>query len=1029
MAKNIEDLYGLSPIQQGLLYEQLHQPASGVYVEQLSITFAGAMRPDLFGQAWQAVVDRHPILRTSFHWNDKGEPLQVVHRSVSLPLDLQDWRDLPADEQERRYQAWLVEERLQGFDLTAVPLMRVSLIRRDENTWTFAWRFSHLLMDGWSFGLAIVDFFACYRALYRGEEPGLPEAVPYRNYVGWWHGRTTTTEEKFWREELEGFEPVAPLGFAPDPVEIGMMGVHDYVHITLGDLADELQVLAKQHQLTLPTITQAAWILLHSRHLGTDDLVTGVTIAHRPPDLPGAGGILGPMIVTLPVRAKLDPAERLSDWLRRFQAEQAVMREQWSLPLVEIQRLADVPMPLLQTTVSYENVPMPQFQLDDVNLSLVDAVYDGRTHYPITMVIMPGDDMPLRIMHDLRHFGRDAGRTVAAQLRALLEQMVRHPDTRIGDFDPRPQEEIATFAAHVAEPLVPVPQGTLQDRFTQWVQRQPTAIAVRCGDVSMTYWRLDQTANGIAHLLRARGIGAGSLVGLCVERSADLVVAVLAVLKAGAAYVPLDPEYPPERLRYLADDADLPLVLASGAVAEVASALGRPVLRLDDRTLWPEASAPPAVDTTGDDLAYVLYTSGSTGQPKGARVTHRGVLSLLAAAQETFGFGPEDVWTLCHSYAFDYTVWEMWGALAHGGAVVVVPPGLARDPLALQDLVATEGVTVLSQTPAAFEQFAPRDDLALRYVFLGADRLDPRTLKPWAERDVTLVNLYGLTETSVVSTFHRIGRDEIERGDGASVIGSPLPNQRLYLLDPSGKPVPIGVPGEIHVSGPAVGLGYHGRDELTGQRFLPDPFVPGETMYRTGDLARRHPDGELEYLGRADGQVKVRGFRIEPGEIESELRAHPNVLSACVIVRSGALMAYVVPDGSRVPEAELYVHLRERLPAHMVPAAVGWIDAVPMTPNGKIDHAALPDLRVAGQAEQKVAPRTDLERRVADVVAAQLELEDVGVLTDLGQLGLHSVLAMRLSAALKAMFGADVPVSLLLVNPTVERIAQAVAGD
>lgn len=1029
MAKNIEDLYGLSPIQQGLLYEQLHQPASGVYVEQLSITFAGAMRPEEFGRAWQAVVDRHPILRTTFHWNDGGEPLQVVHRNVTLPLDLQDWRGQPADEQERRYQEWLVEERLQGFDLTAAPLMRVSLIRRDEQTWTFAWRFSHLLMDGWSFGLAIMDFFACYRALYRGEEPALPDAVPYRAYVGWWQGRTTTTEEKFWREELAGFAPVAPLGFAPDPVAVGKMGVHDYVHITLGDLADDLQALAKKHQLTLPTITQAAWIVLLGRHLGTDDLVTGVTIAHRPPDLAGSGGILGPMIVTLPVRTRLDQTERLSEWLRRFQAEQAVMREHWSLPLVEIQRLADVPMPLLQTTVSYENVPMPDLQLDDVELSLVDAVYDGRTHYPITMVIMPGDDMPLRIMYDLRHYGREAGRTVATQLRAMLEQMVRDPDARIGDLDPRPEQEITAFAAHVGAPLVSVPPGTLQDRFTHWVQRQPTAVAVRCGDVSMTYWQLDQTANGIAHLLRARGIGAGSLVGLCVERSADLAVAVLAVLKVGAAYVPLDPEYPTERLRYLADDADLPLVLASGAVAGVASELGRPVLRLDDETLAPEAAPPPMVDITGDDLAYVLYTSGSTGQPKGARVTHRGVLSLLAAAHDTFGFRSDDVWTLCHSYAFDYTVWEMWGALAHGGRLVVVPPGLARDPLALQDLVARESVTVFSQTPAAFEQFSPREDLALRYVFLGADRLDPRTLKPWADRDVTLVNLYGLTEASVVSTFHLIGQDEIERGDGASVIGSALPNQRLYLLDEKGRPVATGVPGEIHVSGPAIGLGYHGRDELTAERFVPDPFVPGATMYRTGDLARRRPDGELEYLGRADGQVKVRGFRIEPGEIESELRAHPSVLSACVVVRSGALVAYVVPDGERVPEAELYLHLRERLPAHMVPAAVGWIGAVPMTPNGKIDHAALPDLRIADQTAPKVAPRTDLEREVADLVAAQLELEELGVLDDLGQLGLHSVLAMRLSANLKLTFGADVPVSLLLVNPTVERIAQAVAGE
>ncbi|WP_199489221.1 non-ribosomal peptide synthetase [Micromonospora craniellae] len=1041
MSRNIEDIYGLSPSQHGLLYEQLRSPGTGVYIEQLTITLDGPVDPVLFQRAWQLVVARHSILRTSFHWRDADTPLQVVHRTAELAVDVLDWRDVPAEDQDRRYRSWLARERAEGFPLTNAPLMRATLIRRGDHRWTFAWRFSHLLMDGWSFGLGIQDFFACYRALHRAATPMPAPAVPYREYVAWWQRQKPEQAEKFWRDELAGYVPPVPLGWAPDPIA-PQMGVHDFVHVTLGPLARDLHALARSHQLTLPTITQAAWVLLLSRHLGTQETVTGVTIAHRPPDLGGAAGILGPMIVTLPVRTVIDPDRPVGEWLREFQTRQAALREHADLPLAEIQRAAGLPaeVPLLETTVSYENVPMPDLRLDEAGLELTDAVYDGRTHYPITMVIMPGEDMPLRVMFDLRRYGRDAGKRIAAQLGSLLADMVARPQARLGDLDARTPGERDTFTARIATEPVATPAGTLHAHIARWAAERGDAPAVVCGDTTLTYADLHHAADRLAGELRAAGVTRGDLVGLCAERSAELVAGVLGILRAGAGYIPLDPAYPAERLRYLLDDSGVEVVLGDKGLDGFA---GTTVpLTIDTR---PGATS-PRDDATGDDIAYQLYTSGSTGLPKGARITHANAIGLLAAARQEFGFDQTDVWTMCHSHAFDYTVWEMFGALVHGGTLVVAPDWIARDPGALHDLVTAHGVTVFSQTPAVFERFVAEDTvrgddpekLRLRYVFLGADRLDARTLRPWADRHpierTRLVNLYGVTETSVVSTFHPITIDEIRHG-GASVIGTALPNQRVYLLDEQGRPVPDGVPGELYVAGPAVGGGYHRRPDLTAERFRPDPFRSGDRMYRTGDLARSRPDGALEYLGRADGQLKIRGFRIEPGEVEAALRSCPGVRAALAVPRTGpagdtVLHAYAVTGDDGPDEPTLLVHLRERLPAHLIPAAIGLIAAIPTTPNGKIDQAALPPLRPASTGEPPVAPRTDTERAVAALVGELLALDTVGIRDDLTTLGLHSLLMMRLAAAVRLRHGVDLPLDKLLRGPTVERLAAAMdTGD
>ncbi|MEV3873163.1 amino acid adenylation domain-containing protein [Streptomyces sp. NPDC049906] len=1038
-SRDIEDVYELSPIQQGMLYEQLAQPGIGVYVEQLRLEFSGTLDPAHFARAWQLVVDRHPILRSTFHWRRNGTAMQVVHRTATLPLETLDWRDLDERTQEDRLEASLAAEREAGFDLTEAPLMRSTLVRRAPGRWTFSWRFSHLLMDGWSFTLAIDDFLDHYRRLCRGERPTAPPGRPYRDYLAWWRHRDSTAAQEFWREELAGYRPVEHLHLGGGEVPPGRP-VHSHVERLLTDLAPRLTALSRAEQLTLATLVQGAWFLVLGRFLGRTDLACGITMAHRPPDLVGSTDVLGPMIATLPLRRTLEPTVELRSWLREFGKHVIEASQHSAVPLTEMQTVLGTgsTVPILRSSVSYENVPMPDFDLSEVGAEMTDLVYDGRPHFPLTMVIMPGVDLPLRIVHDRRQVSDEVAERFATEVVSVLEQIVEHPERTLGELS------FPSTAEPDTAPLVEPASVCLHETFRQHAAARPDAVAVRCGDRTLTYRELDAYSDRIAAALHARHPGA-TRVGLCLPRSTDLVAAMIGVFKTGAAYVPLDPDYPPARLAETLADSAAELVLTDGASDRPLDLDGARRVTLAEAAAHPAGDGPPtAVDPEAP--AYLLYTSGSTGRPKGVPVTHRNVQSLLAAGREVFGFTAQDVWTFAHSFAFDYSVWEIWGALGNGAPLVVVDRDAGRDPHALARLVDAERVTVLSQTPSLFEHLVPElsEGTTLRKVFLGGDRLDPAVVRPWfarfADRDVELYNLYGVTEATVVSTYHRVDEEDL-RTDRPIPIGRALPNQRVHLLDAHDRPVPVGAAGQVCVAGPAVAAGYHARPELTAERFgtalTADPARPAP-LYRTGDLATRTARGELRFLGRADTQVKVRGFRVELGEIEAALREVPGVRTATVAVHGSGgtqrIVGYAVPTGPQpdpAPVSRLAEPVRDalrlRLPEHMVPVAVYWIDGIPTTPGGKVDPAALPapDVLTGGEF---VAPRTGAEELLARLLSEVLEVPRVGADDVLGELGLHSVGAMRLAARLRGEHGLHLPLADLVAARTVAELAHAVAA-
>lgn len=1050
MAKDIDDIYPLSPIQEGLMFEQLYRSGTGIYTEQLIIDFEGTLDTAVFERAWQAVVDRHPILRTSFHWQG-DRALQVVHRTVRLPLEVLDWRDVGRPEQQRRLRAWLGAERIEGFVPNRAPLMRTSVLRCDESRWTFAWRFSHLLMDGWSFGLAMQEFANCYRALARRESLLWAPPPPYRDYVRWWADQESAKDIDFWRSELAGYVPPEPLSIDGAAIADGE-ATHDFCEVALSRLAPGLRTLARTQQLTLNTIVQGAWLLLLSRYLGTTDVVCGATIAHRPPDLTHGESILGPMIVTLPVRERLPPHRALLPWLADFQIHLAVIREHARLPLVEVQRLVGYTPegPLLESSVSFENVPMPDMRLDDVGLTVTGLFYDGRPHFPITMVIMPGEEMPLRIVFDRRRFSAESAGRISDQLVAVLRQITEKPELTLSELDLGYGSSLGSEP--VEADLLTGEAATLAESFSRQVAIRPAAVAIRCDREQLTYAELGRLSDAMGHRLRAAGARPGVRVGLCLQRSISLVVAMVATFKSGAAYVPLDPTHPRNRLTDAISDADIQVVVTSSDLADrLAKFDGTVILEdceegdgvPDGATAGATASGTSAERALApSDPAYVLYTSGSTGRPKGVVVTHANVQSLLAAGRAQFDFGPDDVWTFTHSHTFDYSVWEIWGALANGAALVVVPHWTARSPGELHRLVLEEGVTILSLTPAVFEQLA---DAALehpgpatgrlRHVFLGGDRLEPAILGRWAERfgmdDPAVHNLYGVTEATVVSTSHRI-TDLEASGRSRIPIGRALRNQRVVLVDPSGRRVPDGARGEICLVGPAVARGYLGGEGLTSQGFQTAFDDTATPTYRSGDIARRLPDGSIEFLGRCDTQVKVRGYRVELGEIEAVLREHPAVRSAIATQQGQQVVAYVVPAGERVPIAALRDHAAQRLPDYMVPVSLGWLDHVPTNASGKVDLSALPlperaFLEGPGAAAF-VAPRSESELRIAALLREVLDADRIGVHDRLADLGLHSLAAMRLATRLRRDYRIDLPLRTVLESPTLATLLSALTA-
>ncbi|MFH8462582.1 non-ribosomal peptide synthase/polyketide synthase [Streptomyces sp. NPDC017991] len=1040
--RDIVDLYPLTPTQTGMVVHGLDEPGRGMYVEQITFVADGVRDPRLLAAAWQHVVDRTPVLRTTVVLNGVPAPLQAVHRTAVLPVTELDWSALTPDARDTALERLLAEDKTRGLALDRAPLLRLALIRLGPDQVRVVWTFHHVLLDGWSVFHVLADVMAAHAALVRGEEPRLPDRRPFGDYAAWLAARETAPAEEHWRSALTELTAPTPLPYDRRPAQSSAARSDTWLSQWLDtEETKRLEDFARRNRLTLNTVAQGAWALLLSRWSGEREVCFGTTVSGRPADLPGADTITGLFITTLPARVTVDGSAACDTWLRDTQAVRAEDRRFDHVPLTDLQAWSGLPAgtPMFDSLLVFENYPVGDATAGAHGVHVHDLDAREATNYPLTVVISPGERLGIELGYDPRHFDAATATSLAAQLLRTLGELAAAQDTdRLDTIDILPPGERARLLRGPARPqLAPVEPATLPALIEAAVDRRPTATALSAPGLSLTFAETEERANRLAHRLIARGAGPGSLVALVLPRSADMVLAQLAVTKAGAAFLPVDPDYPPERVAFMLRDAAPAVTLDA---AEVSALLadehgGSEAQEGRDTPDGTPGHRPTDADRGRpldlDDPAYVIYTSGSTGTPKGVVVTHRGLAAFAAAEAAHYQVAPDDRVLAFATPSFDASVLELCMSLPQGARLVVPRPG----PLLgaeLADTLRTERITHTLLPPAALGTLPPDTPGTLpdlKTLTVGADACGADLVARWAPHH-RLVNSYGPTEATVVATWS----DPLEANGSAPPIGRPLPATGAYVLDARRRPVPDGVAGELWLSGPALARGYLGRPGLTATRFTADPFgPPGTRMYRTGDLVRRDARGELHYLGRTDHQLKLRGHRIEAGEVEATLVRHPAVLDAVVSVREDEpglprLVAHLlgVPDAETPTAAELRALAAASLPGPMVPSAYVVLERFPLTENGKTDRAALPaPAPDAPRTAEHVAPRTPTEEILAGLWEEALDTR-VGAEDDYFDLGGDSLRALHISSRANDAFGVHLTPRDVLVHRTVAALADLV---
>ncbi len=1079
----------LSPGQRALWFLERLAPEAGAYNIAVAARARG-LDASRFRLALERLVARHPALRTTFAAEGEEPVARVSPRGVVdfEVADATDWS-------EARVRARLAEDAWRPFDLERGPLVRARVLARADGDAAILFAVHHIVADFASLAILARELGSLYGAGERAPlEPA--EAGPgelLRRQAARLAGEAGETLWEFWREALGGPRgPVPDLALPTDrprpPVQT-WRGVGRGAAISAAEMAG-VRRLAREEGASLFALLAAAWQVQLGRYAGQEDFAVGMPTSGR--GAAEAAGVVGYLVNAVPLRADLagDGGEQPSfaDVLARARRAAVAALDHAALPFVllaeRLRPLRDPARPpLFQVVLTLEqgrpgdDPGLAAFALGEegarIALGGVElislALPERRASFELSLAAadLPGGGLGLSLTANADLFDAATAQRMLGHLATLLAGAVADPAARWTDLPLLSAAERQQLAREWSDAAPAEDAAPVHELFAAQAARRPDAVALSVADGAWTYGELAWRANRLARRLVGLGAGPGVLVGLCAERSAGLILGVLAILEAGGAYLPLDPAHPAERLAFTLEDAGAPIVLAEDGLRARLPAGGARVVSLDDLAGGDgEAGAAlPATRVDPGELAYVIYTSGSTGRPKGVAVTHANAARLFAVTREAYALGPGDVWTLFHSIAFDFSVWELWGALAFGGRLVVVPGETARSSEAFYGLLRDEQATVLNQTPSAFRQLVWSEESALargeamagslRLVIFGGEALDLPSLAPWLERHdeerPALVNMYGITETTVHSTWRRIRRRDLERA--GSVVGRPLPDLAIHLLDDRGRPLPIGVPGEIHVGGASVARGYLHRPDLTAERFVPDPFLGarsfsdaapgargllsgalGARLYRSGDLARWRPEGDLEYLGRIDRQVKVRGYRIELGEIEAALAEHPAVREAAVVAREdragdARLVGYVSLAGEPAPPpSSLAAFLAERLPGYMVPAAWVVLDRLPLTANGKVDRAALPAPEERGSGGAYLAPRGPIEEGLAGIWKDLLGRQRVGAEDDFFALGGHSLLATRAVAQASRLFGVDLPVAAIFTSPTVAGLAAQVSA-
>ncbi|MBD2417074.1 amino acid adenylation domain-containing protein, partial [Anabaena cylindrica FACHB-243] len=1028
---------------------------SAIYNESGVVKISGSLQIAVLQQSFAEIVQRHEVLRTSFK-NVDGQPIQEIAPNLNITVPVVDWRSLTKTEQELEVQRLIAEEAKRPFDLTQAPLLRVTLLQLEETEYLLQLTIHHILADFWAINLLLDEFTLLYQAFAQGKASPLPPLpIQYADFTVWQRQYLQTdlleTELAYWKQQLHNAPNLLqlPIERSRPPIQTYPGKIHNFS--LSKTLTESLKATSRSVGATLFMTLLATFKTLLYRYTGQEDILVGSPIANR--NRAEIEKLIGIFANTLVLRTSLSGNPSFRELLIRVREVTLNAYTHQNLPFEKLVEELQLPRDLsysqlFQVMFSFLNVPQTSLEIPGLTLEILPT-HNQTSRFDLTLEFAETESGLIgEVEYNTDLFDAATISSMVGHLETLLTAVAANPDQRLLELPILTPKEENQLLVEWNQTQVDYPQQScIHQLFEQQVELTPDAIALVFEDEQLTYRELNTKANQLAHYLQKLGVKPETLVGICIERSIEMIVGLLGILKAGGAYVPLDPAYPPERLEFMLADAQVPILLTQASLLTTLPTHSALVVCLD--TDWDKITLHSPQNPTSNvkigNAAYVIYTSGSTGQPKGVLVNHSNIVRLFAATQAWYNFNSQDVWTLFHSYAFDFSVWEIWGALIYGGKLVVVPYLVSRSPEEFYQLLCEERVTVLNQTPSAFRQLIKAEEslgispeLNLRLVIFGGEALELPSLKPWFDQHgdqwPQLVNMYGITETTVHVTYRPLTM--VDLNNTASVIGRPIPDLQIYLLDQHFQLVPVGVPGEIYVGGAGVTRGYLNRPDLTKEKFIPHPFSQklDSRLYKTGDLARYLSNGDIEYLGRVDYQVKLRGFRIELGEIESVLSQHPDIREVVVIVHSDQadfqrLVAYLVPRSKQdLAISELRQFLELQLPDYMIPNVFFTLEALPLTPNGKVNRKALPapDPIQLSPKTDFVPPSSPVEEILAGIWADVLGLEKVGIHNNFFQLGGHSLIATRVISRIRQVFLQELPLRRLFELPTVAQLAKEI---
>ena len=1041
--KNIESIYPLSPMQSGMLFHTLYEPDSGVYFEQIIFRLQGNINRTAFQDAWQKVVDRHAVLRTLFVWEKSKKPLQVVQKQVELPWLNLDWKGQTPDEQEKQLETFLHDDCRKSFKLNKAPLMRCTLILLTDDTYYFVWSHHHILIDGWCSPIIFKEVIAFYNNLCLEHSLTLDTVRPYKNYITWLQKQDRDAAEKFWKERMNGFVTPTPLPFDKSPVVEKLEKDYKSEKITLSKvLTLALNDLARRNRITLNSLLQIAWAIMLGRYSNEKEIVFGAIVSGRPVEIEGVESMLGLFINTLPVRLSLPSNVSILTLAKELYAQQVIQNQYSYTPLTDIQALIGLEshLPLFESIMAFENYPVDKSQSkNESGIKVLDSRIVERTNYPLNVLISPDSELFIKLLYDANRFEESTVCRMLSHLRTILEEIAGNPKQRVSDLSILTKAESEQILMEWNETSTTFPDNIcVHTSFERIVEKYPEKAAFIFNDEKLTYRELNSKANVLAKELQRLGVGPDVFVGVLMERSPEMVIGIIAVVKSGGAYVPLDPSYPKERIVYMLEDSKSAVLLTRKEFIDDFTDMNVHLIELDrdiDTSHELDTSVPdlepgnPVSAVTSDNLVYTIYTSGSTGQPKGVMISHKSLQNLVTWHQKTFHVESSDRTTLTAGPAFDASVLELWPYLCSGSSIYILDPELSGSAPDLQDWFLSNKISMTFLSTPLAEELLSRDwprDTALKTMLTGGDRL--RHYPP-SSHPFDLVNNYGPTENTVVVSSGLISDENNNR---LPHIGRPIDNVHIYILDNNLQPVPVGITAELHVGGAGLALGYLNRPGLTAEKFVPNPFAckPGDRLYKTGDLARYLPDGNIEFIGRNDFQVKIRGFRIELGEIESTLLRHKTVEDAVAIVEEDKpgirrLVVYVV---CTLTKSELREYLKTKLPDHMIPSSFIFMDKIPTTANGKIDRKALSESDLSKRSSEKeyVEPSTHIEKTLCGIWADILHVEQVGIHDNFFELGGDSIISIQiLSQASKS--GLKFTLKQLFQYPTIAELSSFVS--